>query len=157
MSLAPFSAIVCTSRLTSTAIKLKSNVYIFCYCKIWLPRKNSQWRVSSTVHTLRKWMETDTVTAAQSQRCSPSCYFREGLANNEGGMSSWLSPLTENSRSARCCNVPPHLRPRHIRAALSVSRPSCSRSAAVLYSSKFKLSSDTDTYTDLFAITILVV
>jgi len=67
---------------------------------------------------------------SQELRCCCS-YFLWGLANSEGGMSSWLSPLTENSLSARCCSVPPHLSPRHIRATFSTSRPTCSRSSAV--------------------------
>ena len=85
-------------------------------------------------------------TLKQQQQKFKCCYFRGGLAISAGGMSSWLRPLTEKSLSARCCKVPPHLRPRHIRAVFNTSSPTFSRSSAELNSSRSKFSPDIDGY-----------
>ena len=57
-------------------------------------------------------------------------YFLAGFAKRAGLYSSRASPFTENSRSARSFNVPPHLSPRLIKAAFNTSKPRSSSCAA---------------------------
>ena len=54
------------------------------------------------------------------------------FANNAVGISSGLSPLTEKSRLARSCSVPPHFIPSDVKVIFSSSNPKLSSSSALL-------------------------